>query len=996
MAGFKFGHIIEIDPELGSLAFAATIIFLLLFEFLIGALEYSFEGRPIHTKMLQKIYKELMIMGFVSFAITMYTAAKDHSPEVYHVIEIFDFVHYVIFFICIFFVAHSLYIMLQSLLASKQYEKLHSLSLTNLIQDLVITESNNFKSFMYTYLPMSSLRNAIEFKIIYALFRDTYSLPASFDYGYYLSGCFERYSLKVMNMSIWSWGILLILDAANYLKVKYGSGNLSCHDHHHDHHLNSDDRHLSSEGSSHSSSKECYKSAIAYFGICAAFLCVYIFILLVVARIYEKRLMAKAGVLTLSDYEDFILFQESVELEADVKRTMSNSHQDSEKDKTQSAANRNRRMSIATFKKKVGNLVKEKHNEEDDEHEIYRHIGLKFQGRLRSSMLLNTTEKFTNGIKQFVTQKVFGYAAAPSGPSRGYIFNQDDIEEQDQPLEEGLKKKPATIGRESASVHPDEIHRRGGFDISTKESKEFDSTTQRLSSTAKLVINHLYPQKSLTLIEQFKLKKLAEGDSRIASTQLIKKKSLSRKFSSDKLKLSEDFSDIYFFHSPQLYIIAMEVGIALNSLYLAMWATNFITILRKEYATADILSQLLMLLPLLIVLPCIGSIVKVSSMLSAIATLNVDVIGLVLEDMEDKRSLIYELQEKVKSRIKGEQATRQEIIEYLFREIDEDNNGFVTKREFRRMLRALNLHYSDDKFSRLFNAADRDKDGVITMQELNHVIFPIDAEHEQIQIRAELFNKQLDALTNNMQESKSHKQQFIKSLTASSEFIEHNSNDAEDPNPNKNVKATNRFRMSLAEGNSKRTFSIQQSFLTMLTPSKLPKLTATSTDPSSLRSPPLETSHSTSDEFKKDSITKLSGSNSNSDPNLDPQLISDLSETIESRARLNSSTQKQATSISSNKSAEENNPSNRIRSTSGHQNFDGISRDCDNSKKASEKDHFEHVPVDTTHNDIVEFVSDNDSISEIPTAERSALPSHPNATRYLSPIQSQSWNMQEL
>jgi hypothetical protein len=52
-------------------------------------------------------------------------------------------------------------------------------------------------------------------------------------------------------------------------------------------------------------------------------------------------------------------------------------------------------------------------------------------------------------------------------------------------------------------------------------------------------------------------------------------------------------------------------------------------------------------------MPCIGPIVKVASMLSAIAELDLDVIGAVLEETEDINQLTTELKDKVQARIQG-------------------------------------------------------------------------------------------------------------------------------------------------------------------------------------------------------------------------------------------------------------------------------------------------------------------------------------------------------
>lgn len=74
---FSFGILGEIDATVATIAFVVTILFLTTFEFLTGWLEFIIEENPIYNQMLQRIYKELMIMGFITFVIAMYLASDN-------------------------------------------------------------------------------------------------------------------------------------------------------------------------------------------------------------------------------------------------------------------------------------------------------------------------------------------------------------------------------------------------------------------------------------------------------------------------------------------------------------------------------------------------------------------------------------------------------------------------------------------------------------------------------------------------------------------------------------------------------------------------------------------------------------------------------------------------------------------------------------------------------------------------------------------------------
>lgn len=62
----QFGILSDVNIQLATYSFLATIVFLMLAEFLTGALEFAIEGNLVYNQMLQKIYKELMMMGLVS------------------------------------------------------------------------------------------------------------------------------------------------------------------------------------------------------------------------------------------------------------------------------------------------------------------------------------------------------------------------------------------------------------------------------------------------------------------------------------------------------------------------------------------------------------------------------------------------------------------------------------------------------------------------------------------------------------------------------------------------------------------------------------------------------------------------------------------------------------------------------------------------------------------------------------------------------------------
>ena len=78
-----------------------------------------------------------------------------------------------LFFVALFFVLHSFYIMSMSFYASKKYAQQHGLSLAEVLQLYSNNKEHFFKNILFhlRYFPVSKAQDLVEFKIIYALFR---------------------------------------------------------------------------------------------------------------------------------------------------------------------------------------------------------------------------------------------------------------------------------------------------------------------------------------------------------------------------------------------------------------------------------------------------------------------------------------------------------------------------------------------------------------------------------------------------------------------------------------------------------------------------------------------------------------------------------------------------------------------------------------------------------------------------------------------------------
>lgn len=193
---FEFGVIDNIEPGITVTCLVIVVLFILFFEYSIGITEYLFEGSPVYNIMIKAIYKELMLMGIISFIVVMIEAGQeDLSTTGENWLSGIDFIHILIFYMTIFFVINAFYLMRTSLITSKLNRRYYCEQTSELIKEVKTTVIGNFwYEFRYNmnYLPLSNIRDRVEFKLVHSLFRDTYLLPANFDFPSYISGCFDR------------------------------------------------------------------------------------------------------------------------------------------------------------------------------------------------------------------------------------------------------------------------------------------------------------------------------------------------------------------------------------------------------------------------------------------------------------------------------------------------------------------------------------------------------------------------------------------------------------------------------------------------------------------------------------------------------------------------------------------------------------------------------------------------------------------------------------
>jgi len=349
MAGSVFGLGSSLNTTLTTYCLIGIVIFTIAFESFTHHAEHKLKGTP-YVEMLAKVYKEMMIMGFISFGIFMAVQAGGVGHG--ETLVSFEFAHIVIFFAALIFVLTALVFIFFSSRLKILYERSASTTADHLLGEYALARHSPWFHKMHWFGGSSKLRDMMEFKMVHLHFQMVYDLPNDFNFASYMQECLDHYILDLIEVDPSTWVFFLVLALLNLGVDKlmdlityssndtdYDSSNYSSSDetsHHSSSYYSSssdssgsDCDHFTSTSHSHrwlggsSSAAGSYSSdpysegdhGLFTFILGGWFLVVWVIILYMAARHSELKLLLKAGAQSTHHYES-VLVQVEEELEA--------------------------------------------------------------------------------------------------------------------------------------------------------------------------------------------------------------------------------------------------------------------------------------------------------------------------------------------------------------------------------------------------------------------------------------------------------------------------------------------------------------------------------------------------------------------------------------------------------------------------------------------------------------------------------------------------------
>lgn len=189
--------------------------------------------------------------------------------------------------------------------------------------------------------------------------------------------------------------------------------------------------------------------------------------------------------------------------------------------------------------------------------------------------------------------------------------------------------------------------------------------------------------------------------------------------------------EIFIMHSDHLYYSARNTAILMLCISLAFFTVN---IAPESMLTLHPIAWNSLCTIFLIATTIVQYfVVESSSFINAFSKLNDEVIGKLIEQEEESRDIARKVRKKLYSKLRCsvdiEGGTLETAVVKLFAEIqrlDGENDGYISRNEFRLLLLRLNICFSARKIDGAFAQFDVNANGKIEIKEFSNFIFEKD------------------------------------------------------------------------------------------------------------------------------------------------------------------------------------------------------------------------------------------------------------------------------
>ena len=211
------------------------LIFAVIWEAGCNWLSRRCEDNRAHTELLSKVAKELMILGFIAFAVILCKELKILTWNTETLLT-FEFCDLLVSITVLIFCAHCWVSSMAMAWIEKKWDRL-SMSPTSAVMRAVDdykkrVESSKWAAFVHWFpLTRSQWRHEADFKILQLLFKSKFALPAHFDYVQYIQLVLQGVVVSMANITTLHWVLIMFINLVWWVAIYAGAGSGTPDDH---------------------------------------------------------------------------------------------------------------------------------------------------------------------------------------------------------------------------------------------------------------------------------------------------------------------------------------------------------------------------------------------------------------------------------------------------------------------------------------------------------------------------------------------------------------------------------------------------------------------------------------------------------------------------------------------------------------------------------------------------------------------------------------------
>jgi Ca2+-binding EF-hand superfamily protein len=214
----------ELDARCASEMMVYMLIFCCSWEYVTNKIEHLCSSNIAHKEMLTKVYKELMILGFIAFALIMskelglkVSAEKMHCFEFCDLLVTICVLLYVVTNVAASFSMH---------VTRREWDRISMISCNDVVEKLDTyfrsVESSGWTKFKHYVSWSEHYRDEADFKAVELLFKSKFHLRRNFDYMHYVKCVLETNVVNLANISTYHWLSIMCIS----MIINFGANHL--------------------------------------------------------------------------------------------------------------------------------------------------------------------------------------------------------------------------------------------------------------------------------------------------------------------------------------------------------------------------------------------------------------------------------------------------------------------------------------------------------------------------------------------------------------------------------------------------------------------------------------------------------------------------------------------------------------------------------------------------------------------------------------------------